>query len=80
MEQLRREATKENLELNTHNMQKFINGHVKVKTMLLMLQNELDIGFKMVYPDSMEDRFLFQKDTLRILVIPSHNTKLGTNI
>jgi len=61
-------------------MQKFINGHVKVKTMLLMLQNELDIGFKMVYPDSMEDRFLFQKDTLRILVIPSHNTKLGTNI
>lgn len=46
MEQLRQEATREDLELNTHNMHKFIGGPVKVKTMLLMLQNELDIGSK----------------------------------
>lgn len=36
-EQLRQEATREDLELNAHNMQNFIGGLVKVKTMLLML-------------------------------------------
>lgn len=37
LEKLRREATKEELELNAHNMQKYISGPVKVNTMLLML-------------------------------------------
>jgi len=65
MEQLRREATREDLELNAHNMQKYINGPVKVNTMMHMLQNEFDTGSKTIYPDAMEARVCFQKDTIK---------------
>lgn len=36
-----------------------------VKTMLHMLQNELDIGSKTIYPDAMEVRVCFQKDNIK---------------
>ena len=54
------EATREDLELNAHKMQKFIDGPIKFKTILLMLQNELHTGSKTVYPDAMEARVFFQ--------------------
>jgi len=53
------QATREDLELNTHNMQNFIGDLVNVKTMMLMLPNELDIGSKIVYLDAMEARVHF---------------------
>ena len=65
MEQLRREATRENLELSMHNMQKYIGGPVMVNTMLHRLQNELDTGSKTIYPDAKEARVRYQKDTIK---------------
>lgn len=56
---------KEDLELNTHNTQEVIGGPMKVKIMLLMLQNKLDIGSKGVYPNSMEATVYFQQDTVK---------------
>jgi len=44
------------LELKAHNMKKYIGGPVKVKIMLLMLQNELDIGFEMIHLNVVEAR------------------------
>ena len=52
------------MKLNTHNMQNYISRPFRVKTMMLMLQNELDIGSKTVYWDAMEARFCFQPDTI----------------
>ena len=46
-------------------MQKFIDGPVKVKTMLLMLQNKLDIGSKTMYPNAMEAKVCFQQDIVK---------------
>ena len=65
MEQLNREATREDLELSAHNMQKYIGGHVTVNTMLHMLQNKLDTGSKTIYLDSMEARVCYQKNTIK---------------
>lgn len=65
MEKLRWEATREDLEMNSHNMQKYTSGPVKVNTMLHMIQNELDTGSKTIYPDSMEARVRFHKDTIK---------------
>ena len=65
MEQLRREATRDDLELNACNMQKYIGGPVKVNIILLMLQNELDIGLKTIDPNVMEERVHFQKDIIK---------------
>ncbi len=55
----------EDLELNAHNMKKYIGGPIKVNTMLYMLQDMLDIGSKTIYPDSMEARVHFHKDTIK---------------
>lgn len=65
MEQLRQEATNDDLELLTENMQKYVGGLVRVKTMLHMLQDELDKGSKTIYLEAMEERFCYQKDTIR---------------
>lgn len=46
-------------------MQKFIDGPAKVKTMLLMLHNELDTSSKTVYLYVMEARVHFHKDTVK---------------
>lgn len=56
VEKLTWEATRENLDLNTYNMKKYIDGPIKVNTMLLMLQNEVDTGSKTIYLDAMEAR------------------------
>jgi len=55
----------EDWELNTYTMKKYIDGLVKVNTMLHMLQNQLDTGSKTIYPDAMEARAYFQKDTIK---------------
>jgi len=65
LEQIRKESSREDLELNAHKILKFINGPVKVKTMFLMLQNELDTSSKIVYPNSMEARVFFQEDIVK---------------
>jgi len=65
LEQITQDATREDLELNTHNMKKYIGGPVKVNTMLLMLYNKLHIGSKTIYSDVMEARVCFQKDTVK---------------
>jgi len=43
-------------------MHRFIDDRIKVKTMLLMLQNEMDIASKTMYLDVMEGRVCFQQD------------------
>ena len=48
MEQWRREATNDDLELSAQNMQKYIGGPVMVNTMLHMLQDKLDKGSKTI--------------------------------
>lgn len=44
MEQLRREATSDDLEMSANNMQKYIGVPAIVKAMLCMLQDEMDKG------------------------------------
>lgn len=65
MEQLRQEAIREDLELNAHMMQKFIDGPVKVITMLLMLQNDLYTCSKIVYLGAMEAKVSFQQEIVK---------------
>jgi len=65
MEKIRQEATREDMEMTAHNMQRYIGGPVMVNTMLHMLQKKLDIGSKTIYPDAMEARVLYQKDTTK---------------
>ena len=59
MEPVRQNATREDLELSTHNMQKYIGGPIMVNTMLHMLQNELGTGSKTIYLDDMEARVCY---------------------
>ena len=44
------------MELSAHNMQKYIGGPVMVKTMLHMLQDDMEKGFRTIYPETMEAR------------------------
>ena len=53
------------MDLNAHNMQKYISGPIRVKTMFLMLWNELDTGSKTMYPGALEARVHFRKDIIR---------------
>jgi len=46
-------------------MNNYIDGPVKINTMLHMLQNELDIGSNNIYSDAMEARFRYDKDTIK---------------
>lgn len=45
IKQLMREATSDYLQLSVENMQKYLGGPATLKTMLCMLQDELDRGF-----------------------------------
>lgn len=65
LKQLRQETIREDLELSSHNMKIFISVPVKVKTLLVMCQNELDTGSKIVYLDAMEARVHFQQDIIK---------------
>lgn len=64
LEQLIQNAIKEDLELDKQNMQKYVDGPVQVREMLLMLQNELKNGSKTLYLNSMEARVYFQLDII----------------
>lgn len=46
-------------------MHNYIGGLVQVRTMLFMLQTKLKIGSKTLYPDSMETRVRFERDTIK---------------
>jgi len=66
MEQLRQEATNNELERSIQNMHiKYIGGPVMVNTMLQILQDELDKGSKTIYLETMEERVRYQKDTIK---------------
>lgn len=62
MEQLRQITTKEDLEMSKQNMQNYIGGPVQIRTMLLLLERDVKIGSKSLYPDIMEARVCFQPD------------------
>ena len=57
--------TNDDFELSAQNMQKYIGGPVMVKTMLHMLQDEMDKGSKTIYLETMEARVCYQKDTIK---------------
>ena len=42
-------------------MQKYISGPTTLKTMLCMLQDELDRGFRTIYVEAMEVRVFLDK-------------------
>lgn len=65
MDQLRWEATSDDLELSIENMQKYTGGLVMFKTMLHILQYQLYKGSKTIYPEAMEERVRYQKDTIK---------------
>ena len=46
-------------------MKKYIGGPIMVNTMLQMLQDELDTGSRTIYPEAMEARVRYQKDTIK---------------
>lgn len=56
MDQQRHNYSGEDLEINKYNMQNFIDGPIEIRTIFIMLQNELNTSSKTVYPDSMEAR------------------------
>lgn len=62
IEQLMWEATINDLQWSAENMQKYIGGPNTLKTMLGMLQDELDRGSWTIYPESMEVIVCFEKD------------------
>lgn len=64
MEQLRQIATKEDLEANRQNIHKYIDGHVQVQTIFIMLQKEIETSSKYLYLDAMEARVWFHPDTI----------------
>ena len=61
IEQLMRKTTSDDLQLSAKNMQRYISGPATLKTVLHMLQDELDRGFMTIYPESMEARVCFDK-------------------
>jgi len=61
IEQLMREATSDELQLSEEKMQKYIGGLATLDTMLHMLQDELERGFRTIYLEAMEARAHFEK-------------------
>jgi len=57
-------STKGYLDVNRHDMRKYIDGTVKINTMLLLLKKETQIGSNIVYPDSIEARVHFHPDLI----------------
>lgn len=65
-----REATSDDLQLSTKNMQKYIGGPATLRTMLCMLQDELEKGSRNIYLEAMEARVHFQKYITKQLGTP----------
>lgn len=66
MEKLRWEGTGDELELSAHNMQKYIGGHVMVKMMVHMLQDELDKRLQDYIPKSYGGKSSLSKDKIKM--------------
>jgi len=60
-----RVATNNDLQLNTKNMQRYISGPTTLTTMLCMLQDEMDRGFRTIYPKAMDARASFNEDVIK---------------
>lgn len=54
-----REATNDDLQLSTENMKTYIGGPTTVRTMIRILQDELEKGSRNIYPKAMEARVYF---------------------
>jgi len=54
LDQFRKIATKGDLEVNRHDMQKYVGGPTKINTMLFLLKKETQIGSVTMYLDAME--------------------------
>ena len=52
-------ATREDMEINRHNLQNYIGGLVHIKMMLLLIEKEVETGSKRLYLDVMEERVHF---------------------
>ena len=46
-------------------MQRYISGLTTIKTMLHMLQDELDKDFRTISPEAMEESVFFDKDVIK---------------
>ena len=57
-----RVATSDDLQLSAKNMQMYISGPTTLKIVLRMLHDELDKGFRTIYPEAMEARLCFEKE------------------
>lgn len=56
--------TREDLGLNRQNMQTYIDGPIYIKTMLLLIEKEVQTSSKILYLDDMEAIFLLQPNTI----------------
>lgn len=64
-EQLMHEASSDDLQMSTKNMKKYIGGPAMLRIVLLMLQDELDRGFRTICLEAMEERVCFDKDIIK---------------
>lgn len=55
------EATNDDLQLSTENMQRNNDGPATLKRLLCRLQEELDKGSITIYPQAMEPKVCFRK-------------------
>ena len=55
----------DDLQINTKNIQRYIGGPATLHTMLCMLQDQMERGFRTIYPESMEERVHFNKDAIK---------------
>ena len=62
IDQLMHIATNADLQMSTETMHQYVVGLFALKTMMHILSDELDKGFKSVYPNATEARVQFQKD------------------
>jgi len=65
IEQLMCEATSDDLQLITENIQSYMSGPTTLRTMFYMLQDGLDIGFRTIYPEAIKERVSFGKDIIK---------------
>lgn len=58
-------ASSDDLHLNAENMKMYIGGQSTLRIVLHMLQDEMDKGFRTIYPKAMEARVRFKKDVTK---------------
>lgn len=58
-------ATNDDLQLNIENMKRYTTGLATLKKIFLMLQDEMDRGFRTIYLEVMEARVCFNKDDIK---------------